>query len=69
MDNPDCSSDGTTIFEVEIEGALEVKIELHLYRYMLMYLLVQKCAQNDSIKGKLEEALHVVLEVAPKISL
>ena len=37
--------------------------------YMEMHLLVQKSAQNDSIKGELEEALHAAFEGARKISL
>ena len=35
---------------------------------MVVHLLVQKSAQNDSRKGEIEEALHVVLESAPNIS-
>ena len=66
---PDGSSEGTPTFEVEIKGAFEVTIELHLKIHMVVYLLVQKSPRNNSIKGELEEALYVVLEVAPKISL
>ena len=37
---------------------------------MVMHVLVQKNAQNNSIKCELEEALYVALEGgAPKISL
>ena len=36
---------------------------------MKMQLLVKKSAQNDRIKGELEEALYVAFEGAPKISL
>ena len=35
--------------------------------HMVVHLLVQKSAQNDSIKGKLEEALYVAAECAPEI--
>ena len=37
--------------------------------HKVVHLLVQKIAQNDSIKGKLEKALYVALESAPKILL
>ena len=36
--------------------------------HIVVHLLVQKNAQNDSIKWELEEALYVVLEGASKIS-
>ena len=36
---------------------------------MVVHLLVQTSSQNNSIKGILEEALYVALEVASKISL
>ena len=64
----DSSFDCTPTFEVKIKGALEVKIELHLKIYIVVHLLMQKSAQNDLIKGELEETLYVVLEDAPKIS-
>ena len=37
--------------------------------HMVVHLLVQKRAQNDSIKWELEEALYVPFEGASKISL
>ena len=58
-----------TTFEIEIKGALEVTNELHLKMHMVVYFLLQKSARNNSIKDKLEEALSVVHECAPKISL
>ena len=51
---PDGSSRGTPTFEVEIKGALEVTTKLHVKMHMMVYWLVQKSTQNDSIKGKLE---------------
>ena len=62
-------SEVTPKFEVEIKGALEVTIELHLKMHMVVHFLLQKSARNNSIKDKLEEALSVVHECAPKISL
>ena len=62
---PDGSSEGTPTFELEIKGALEVTIELHLKMQMVLHLLVQNSSQNNSTKGELE----VVLEGAPEISL
>ena len=47
----------TSTFEVEIKGAVEVTIELHLMR-----LLVQKSAQNYSLKDELDKALYVALK-------
>ena len=61
--------EGTPTFEVKIKVALEVKIEFHLKMYIKVHLLMQKSAQNDLIKGELEETLYVALEDAPKISL
>ena len=66
---PEVSSQRTPTFEVEIKGASEVRIELHLKMYMVVHLLVQKSSQNNSIKGELEETLYVTLEGVPKISL
>ena len=66
---PDGSSEGTPIYEIEIKGALEVTVDLHLKMQMVVHLLVQKSAQNGSIKDELEEALYVALENTPKISL
>ena len=37
--------------------------------HMALHLLAQKSSDNNSIKGKLEEALYVALEGAPKILL
>ena len=59
----------TSTFEVEIKGAVEVTIELHLKMYMVMRLLVQKSAQNYSLKDELDKALYVALKGAPVISL
>ena len=66
---PDGSSEGTPTFEVEIKGALEVTTELRLKMHMVEHLIMQKSLQNNAIKGELEEALYVALEVVPKISL
>ena len=52
----------TSTFEVEIKGAVEVTIELHLKMYMVMRLLVQKSAQNYSLKDELDKALYVALK-------
>ena len=52
----------TSTFEVEIKGALQVTTELHLKMYMVMRLLVQKSAQNDSLKDELDKALYVTLK-------
>ena len=41
---------------------------MHLKIHMVVHLLVPKSAQNNSIKGELEEALYVALEGAPKVS-
>ena len=59
----------TSTFEVEIKGAVEVTIELHLKMYMVMRLLVQKSAQSYSLKDELDKALYVALKGAPVISL
>ena len=59
----------TSTFEVEIKGAVEVTTELHLKMYMVMRLLVQKSAQNYSLKDELDKALYVALKGAPVISL
>ena len=64
----DSSPEDTPTFEVEIKNTLEVKIKLHLKIHMVVHLLVQKSSRNNSIKGELEEALYVALDVAPKIS-
>ena len=66
---PDGSSEGTSTFAVEIKGALQVAIELHLKMQMVVYFLVEKCPQNDSVKSELEKALYAALEGAPMISL
>ena len=42
---------------------------LHLKMHMVVRLLVQKSANNNLIKGELEETLYVALEGATKISL
>ena len=60
----DDSSEGTPTFEVSINGEVEITIELHLKIQMVMNMLVQKNAQNDSIKCELEEALYFALEDA-----
>ena len=36
---------------------------------MLVHLLAQKSSQNNSVKDEIEEALYVILEGTPKISL
>ena len=54
----DGSSESTPTFEVQIKGALENTIEFHLKMRLVMYLLVQKTAQNDSIKGELDVTLR-----------
>ena len=41
---------------------------MHLKIDMVVQLLVKKSAQNDSIKGELQEALYAALEGAPKIT-
>ena len=41
---------------------------MHLKIHMVVQLLVKKSAQNDSIKGELQEALYVALEGAPKVT-
>ena len=64
---PDGSFEGTPTFNIEIKGALEVTIELHWKVHMIVDLLVQKRAQNDSTKGEFEDALYAALESAPKI--
>ena len=48
---------------------LRVHLKLQLSCTMVVHLLVQTSSQNNSIKGILEEALYVALEVASKISL
>ena len=65
---PDGSSEGAPTFQVEIKDALEVTIELHLKKHMVVRLLMQKCFQNISIKVELEEALYFAPEGAPKVS-
>ena len=55
------------LFEFELKGALRVEIELQLNLHMGMYLLVNKGAQNKSMKGELEISLYVTLGVEPKI--
>ena len=35
--------------------------------HMVVYLLVQKTAQNNSIKSELGEALYVALKEAPRV--
>ena len=48
------SLEGTLTFEVEIKGALEVTIALHLKMHMLAGALVStKNAKSDRIKGEL----------------
>ena len=37
--------------------------------HMVVHLLVQKSAQNDSIQGKFEEVLYVAIEGSSKIWL
>ena len=37
--------------------------------HTLVHLLVHKSAQNDSMKGEIEDSLYVALEDPPKISL
>ena len=59
----------TSTFEVEIKGALQVTTELHLKMYIVMRLLVQKSAQNDSLKDERDKALYVALKGVPVISL
>ena len=58
-----------TTFQVDVKGALQVIIELHLKMRVVMHLLKQKSAQNDSIKGELEKTFYNTLEGASKISL
>ena len=36
---------------------------------MVVYFLVEKSPQNDSVKSELEKALYAALEGAPMISL
>ena len=62
------SSEGKPTFDIEIKGALEVTIELHLKMHMVVHWLGQKSTRNNSIKYEREETLYVVLEGAPKIS-
>ena len=54
----------TPTFEVEIKGTLEITVELHLTMQMVVHLLVERSAQNDSIIGEREEALEDALEDA-----
>ena len=56
-------------FQFEVKGALQVTIELLLKMRVVMHLLKQKSAQNDSIKGELEKTFYGTLEEASKISL
>ena len=63
------SSEDAATFEIEIKSALEATIELQLKIHIVMYLLKQNSAQNDSIYGEIEETLHIPLEGGPKISL
>ena len=65
----DGSLEGTPTFEVEIKGALELTIALHLKMHMVAYLSVQKMHKNDWIKSELEEVFYVALEGKPMISL
>ena len=51
-------------FEVEIKGTLEITVELHLTMQMVVHLLVESSAQNDSIKAEREEALVDTIEDA-----
>ena len=44
-------------------------MELLLKMRMMVQLLEQKSSQGNSIKGQLDEALYILLEGAPKISL
>ena len=46
------SSQGTPTFEVEMKGALEVKIELRLKMHMVVHLLVQKMRVRGSGIGE-----------------
>ena len=62
--------EGTLTFEVEIKGAPEVTIALHLKMHMAAGALVStKNPKSDWIKGELEAVLYVALEGTPKISL
>ena len=54
----------TPTFEVEIKGTLEITVELHLTMQMVVHLLVERSAQNDSIIGEREVALEDALEDA-----
>ena len=45
---------------------LKVTVELNLKMHVVVHLLVQKCAQNDSIGVGVEDVLFVALENAPK---
>ena len=65
---PDGSSQGIPAFEVEIQGALEVAVELLWNMPMGMRLLLQQSLIKESIKGELEDALCVALEGASKTS-
>ena len=52
-----------------MKGAHQVATELNLKMHTVVHLLTQKSSQNNSKKGKFEEALYVLLEGAQKISL
>ena len=64
----DGSSQGIPTFEVEIQGAFEVAVELLWNMPMGMRLLLQQSLIKESIKGELEDALYVALEGASKTS-
>ena len=56
-------------FEVELNSALGVTIELHLKISMLMHLLKHKSARNNSTKTELQGTLYIEFEGTPKITL
>ena len=66
---PDSLSEDTLTCKVGIKGAPQVATELHLKMHTVVHLLTQKSSQNNSKKGKFEEALYVLLEGEQKISL
>ena len=51
---------------LELSLHLEVTVELNLKMHMVVPLLVQKSAQNDSIEVGIEDVLFAALENAPK---
>ena len=57
-------------FEFELKGALEVSLELHLWSYLFVHLLIQKVSQNNSSKSgpddPLEGAFDGELDIALK---